>query len=375
MSCTIIIALAVLVVGLVVVFLMGGFSRFGEESEDEQQLNLSSASDLSYADIAGHTLNWVLEQRDERGIFHSGIRCQDSESCESTGSSIMGAPSVWALSEYYSKVGGDRYLTEVESVLDTYLDTEIVRHPQVYSWHCRLLLEVAGEDNVTSEIQELAEKFCQGGNFMDELYDTILEDYPFANGFYPIISDVRDNDSEALYMSDNEYFIYRNASRASEYSVRFQRWDDEDDQKRAAGYLEHALVLLQQEWETKEFISYGGICALGIGAVDVYGVTGEMEYLTLARSALPDEFERYSSLSDHAHCSLLAQILYEETGEPGFAETRNTIVDLAIETMYDYEGYDGYFLGDGVFTSGHKYPILKPVFENCIMVYVLLNIE
>ncbi|HUS60170.1 MAG TPA: hypothetical protein VMX76_02190 [Nevskiaceae bacterium] len=336
-----------------------------------------------YLRIARQVLDWLDNQRDAREVYIFGNLCQISGQCETTGEdNRAGLAALWGRFRYYQVTQEKKDRGILTDDLDIYTNPAKIPVIQNDFWNCKLMYQMWQSDLLSDWQKEKVEKICWYGVYPPG------EPKEVATPDLKIVIDDRPKLlKNPPRLSAFGGGIVEKAAFSADFSARYLWRKDEKELEKAIGFFNQAVSLYAQE-TSSDYLS--GKWVLGIAALDLYRVTEETKYLDFAIALLekealeeiciigdPSPTYCQESLSERATANLFLRQLFETTGKARYKNLASELTKKTIETAFDAQGYEGFFVGDGSFNSFgrgasiEKVNVYKPIRDNGLIVGIL----
>ncbi len=292
----------------------------------------------AYLTIAKDTLDWLDQQRDDRGVYLLRRYCEPEcdRVLKAGESGHDGIPVIWARAKYYERAQTAEASEKLTRDLKTYTNKDKIPTIQTSGWNCRFMHDLWQSPILSKEQKEMAYDICWDSNYYraDELYEKhIATGYSFGSEYERVrqgmgeldIRQVLDQQAEVPDISQSIVNYY--VKYPSDYVTRYM-WDGREvDLVKAQFYFKKALKHYAAQ---DEKIQGPQMCYLGVSSLDMYRLTNKHQYYQFAKD-LADRAKSFVDLS----CVLL----YAELAELAPQAEQNDETNK-VGRLYDYYRYD-----------------------------------
>ncbi len=333
---------------------------------------------LTNLEIIKTTLSWLDKQRDERGVYTAGLKCDFKSKCEvPISSDTSGFSVLWAEYRYLLNNNDKKELELFEKNLNLYSDRSVNKEIKNNFWNCYLMWDMGKSYNLSQIVKDKLEKICFDSTY--ELSDTkvnvITDNKKTKEIIDSLVLDLIDNkaiiDGQLVSNSIiNEYFV--EDVQENQYffnsSDRLARYLWKKDEKDLLG----GLIDFQQSLEAYknrqaiEIKAYEG-CQTGIASLMLSYIFNDYKYYTLSTIILDQQIQKINknSIRDVSVCGFFADKLYKETKREIFKEKKLSIINDFLVNNFDKK--------DGSFYSKTKTSLVKEVMYNGLMIGILVD--
>jgi len=337
----------------------GGFSKI---------VNLEKPS-FTNLQMAQKTLTWLNSIKDSKNSYYFGQQCHKNKSCDKAlTDKQVGVTVLWSRYQYYKETQDKEELQIIKEHIKTYQAVSF----QPDFWHCKLLYEMSQDTVFTTEEKNQLKNMCDRSVYFR--HSKALEAKKDINKFSSADTTSRLVNkgstliiSDSLPQDDREFLIY--SAYVSEFVSRYRWLNSSFNLEAAKDYFDNALsYYLQRKNSTLSALPF-----LTIGALDIYQVTGNKEYLNFA-SFLTEriENEKRDKTFDLVALSLLEDSFYKLTKEEKYLNNLKSHIALIKKNSFDYLGYNGHRIGKESF---HNQSVDDPYYDtrNAALIMSLLT--
>jgi len=359
----------------VLILVAGGLNIYITKSKTISSIPVK----LTNLEIVKMTLGWLDGQRDERGIYTVGLKCDFDSSCEFSASTNRSGFSVlWAENRYLQKNNDEKELGIFKKNVALYADRSVVKEINNNFWNCYFMWEIWNNPNLDQGTKDNLEKICFDSTYestyvsmngtiddikkREGLVDVMVSDLIINKAIIDnqLILNPINSDDLIENIQENQYF-FNSSDRVAKYLWK----KDEKD-------LSDGLVDFQRsldDYKNKQSTgvrAYEG-CQTGITSLMLSSIFNDSKYLDLSKMILDQQIQKINknSIKDVSVCGLLADKLYEETKIEMFKEKKINIINDSLTNNFDRK--------DGGFYSKTETQLIKDIKYNGLMVGILVN--
>jgi len=364
----------VLAVLLVLVLVVSGLNLYINKSKTTSLTPVR----LTNLEIVKKTLSWLDGQRDGRGVYNAGSKCDFNFNCESLMSSneISGLSVLWAENRYLQKNNDEKELEIFKKNVALYADRNVVKRINNNFWNCYFMWDIWNNSSLDQGTKDNLEKICFDGMYSssymnmngvnikktEELTKSLVLD---------IVSNKAIIDEQLLLNSVVDEDLIKNTQRNQFFSSSSDRltrylWKNKEKD------LSDGLIDFQQSLDTYKNKQEVGIkayegCQTGITSLMLSSILNDSIYLDLSKIILDQQFEKINknSIRDVSVCGLLADELYKATKTEMFKEKKLSIIKDFLTNNFDKKS--------GGFYSKTETQLIKDVKFNGLMVGILID--
>lgn len=332
---------------------------------------------LTNLEMTKMTLDWMDEQRDRRGVYTIGSKCDFNFNCESLMSNdISGFSVLWAGNRYLQKNNDEKELETFKKNVALYADRNVVKRISNNFWNCYFMWDIWNNPNLDQSTKDNLEKICFDGMYSssymnmnginikktEELTKSVvlniinnkatIDEQLVLNSF--VGEDLIEN------VQEKQYF-FSSSDRLAKYLWKKNEKD-----------LSDGLIDFQQSldvYKNKQEIgieAYNG-CQIGIASLMLSSIFNDSEYLDLSKIIFEQQAKKINknSIRDVSVCGLLADELYKQSKDKIFEEKKLNIINEFLINNFDQK--------NGGFYSKAETQLIKDVKFNGLMVGILMN--
>ena len=232
--------------------------------------------------ISKKTLDWLDNQKDERGFYYSSIGCSSDFKCnnpELAGTSgHEGMPVLWARFKYYQQTKDLNELEKLKIDINNYVKGVETMEVQNDFWNCKLMYELWSSDVFDNDTKENIDKLCWTSTYLDnsdiESFAAInkegkwLRTFTKVKNVAPEITLTDPSNIEIENLKDDMVLKHADyyASYISDFVARYE-WKNNQDDLSLAKSTFNRVVSAYYSYKTE--LTSSGMCAFGVSSMRV----------------------------------------------------------------------------------------------------------
>ena len=340
-----------------------------------------------YLEIAASTLDWLNQQKDDRGVYFFAQLYQSSEkkyeNLPSGESGHYGLTTIWGRFKYFQATNDKKIFNLLKNDLNTYTDKNKVKYIQNDFWNCKLMYELWQSNLFSNKEKKLIENICwQRSSYLypEELLQAI-DGKTSLNKKEFVDLDLEKAITKQLIFDkplnqDEINLIFNFFPYPSDFAFRYLWKKDEKDLKIARYYFYQLIHLFtEKEEEIKKHNAEGlkNFCLLGIDSLDLYKATNKKSYLKFALFLGEKILKEEKTKLKPPVCAFFANQLFKTTGKKEFEEIKKNLLDSLINQVLDLPSFPGNLTGKGGFLLDERGNpgAIKVIRENGLLVGLL----
>jgi len=339
----------------------GGMSKKNGIVETTNQMT----SEPPNLDLSKKTLSWLNTQRDERGAYTTGLECDIDLNCEiPITTNRFGFSVLWAENRYIQKINDEEQLKIFKNDIALYADRNVVKVINNNFWNCYFMWDIWNNSNLDQASKDNLEKICFNSTYESSYGGGIIDIKKMKMVVNDLTSDLITNkaaidgqlrlnsvEDEDLIedVNENQYF-FNSSDRMARYL-----WKKNDND------FFNSLIDFQQSlnfYKNKqtEMKAYEG-CETGIASLMLFSIWNDSRYLDLSKIILDQQTKKINqnSMKDISICGLLADKLYENTGDKTFKTKKYDIINEFLKNNFDQENSGFYSKSENSKIKNVKY--------------------
>lgn len=315
-----------------------------------------STTGLTRLQIAEKVLQYLSGMKDNRNAFLSARQCSASNMClDADLSNNSGPRPIWARLKYYQKTQKQSDLTIINSDFDINLNKKIVWTLQNDFWNCKLMIDGWKNSLLDTNLKKKIYDLCHislinpyNYDQIDEIINSKLVDKP---DFPSVMSANTYQNPNYVEVDNTNNGLFNTAFYSSEHSALYQFDKKEINLKTAGLFFNQALHMY---FSNHQSINKESVCVMGESALDLYRANNDIGYLNLAKyfwdkEKIDNPTSDSNIFREKVICSFFTNSLYLLSKDKKYQTARNKYLDDLINNFFDYQGYGGYYAGDGSF--------------------------
>lgn len=324
--------------------------------------------------ITQKVFRWLTNLKNENPnkIYPGNLHCEAGTCSQGTPNNASVFTSVWSRFQRYKLTKNVEDLAVIKRDLNTFSDIARERPIQNSFWGCRLIYEL--HQSTLPEINPLKntlQTLCQNiVNVSDSALDIerILDNNQVIEADLDAMLAGRGIASTQLPAKDY-YVAY--AGLASEFVSRNLWLGDAKDLTRAKLYFAKAAGGFNLKDKRQKVDNFP---ALGVAALDLYGVTNNSKYLDFATVLIREKQQNgCESLLDCALTAFFAQEYSQVSQNSDYQSLRDRMLAAAVANGYDDKGYPAVVNSLGAFHLFNTTTVIYPTHENFLLTGLLMK--
>ncbi len=290
-------------------------------------------------------LDWVDEQRDERGLYQRTIECDlESDYCVGISSNHEAPYIAAARYKLYKKYQSYKDLDRIAEDLEMYSGDQFIQQIQIEKWNCALLQHIILDEEIPDNIKDYARAICHKGIFSPARLDllsslseqsTVIDD--IVSGQVNMIGTA--GESYPRSNLDNEFKQYAIIASEAIALNRITGSDEETDVIKKAFRKSTEIYTEETSLSSPRYFKDSSKCIYAVAALDMYYYFADEKYLTIAsRFYNPEEVLQGGDLEDKVYCKFFYDRLYKEYGYEKIYLYSLDLTDDILESNFDHGG-------------------------------------
>ncbi|HLL60709.1 MAG TPA: hypothetical protein VK338_03250, partial [Candidatus Nitrosocosmicus sp.] len=343
------------------------FEKNNISTNDTKTIERSIPVTISTARII---LDWIDKQKGNDGRYFYGLLCSSPTQCDKQIiDNRIALATTWARYTYYKQTNDPQDLTIIRKDLETLTNPQITEVIQNDFWNCKLMYDMYQSNIFNTTEKERIKQIClKSSNFpLDEMNvddpNKVVPESNQANIDKVMRNQVISYDESK---TNGEFSVY--ATAASDKAIKYLWHKNNLDLKAAQIYFNKALAL----YSNKKTEIGDQSSLLGIAAIDLYKVTNDNKYISLAHYMYKNTSQTMCTTSNgcvgvlflsHDLNNLIKDVKYQNFA----AQSRGYLID----NRFDHLPYAGYVSGKGAFYFQNNTTYTYSVRNNALLVGTL----